>query len=469
MDTVDKRSMSIRQAFSFNRSSRRRFSARHSALLSAAFATAFLALPHADAEILSLADALAAAASNLDVTLATRGLAAAQADIAAADHAPLPQLSAKLSQIDLQNGIGGGNPLTQRRIDKGVGLDWTWERGDKRGLRTEAARRNAAAAAADVDAVRMLQKLATQAAFFDLLAAQGRIEQLAVIARSARQTADTARARLKAGDLAVQDAARADIEAERVQADGATAQLDLQRAQFALAQLTGRESEAASLSAQADWPADEAPSSNANANANANANNAANNMPSLDALVDLRADVRAAAERVRAAESALQGSSAQRQSDITWGASVDHYPGTSTRLVEFRLAMPLAFGYRYEGEIARSQAQLDQARDALEKTRRSASTELQRLRSEMATAAQRAQRYSGEIVPRSREVADRAEQAYNKGALPLTDLLDARRTLRAVLLEALAARTDLAKAQGAWQLRSAGPAGTTSTSNASTR
>ena len=402
------------------------------------------------AETLTLTTALAAAARNLEVSIATRGLAAAQADITAADRAPMPQLSAKLSQIDLQNGVGGGNLLTQRRIDKGVGLDWTWERGDKRGLRTEAARRNAAAAAADVDEVLTQQQLATQAAFFDLLAAQGRIEQLADIERSARQTADTARARLKAGDLAVQDAARADIEAERVLADGATAQLDLQRAQFLLARLTGREAQAASLSVNADesaggpagGPADAAPSAGPSAE------------PDVDALVEQRADVRAAAQRVRAAESSLQGSSAQRTSDITWGASVDHYPSTSTRLVEFRLAMPLAFGYRYEGEIARSQALLDQARDLLEKTRRTAATELQRLRAEMTTAAQRAQRYSSEIVPRSRQVAERAEQAYGKGALPLTDLLDARRTLRAVLLEALAARTDLAKAQGAWQLRS---------------
>ncbi len=432
--------MSIRQALTPERRSPGRPSrppARWTALLGAALASAWLTLPSAHAETLTLADALAAAASNLDVTIATRGLAAAQADIAAADHAPLPQLTAKLSQIDLQNGIGGGNLLTQRRIDKSIGLDWTWERGDKRGLRTEAARRSAAAAAADLDEVRTQQKLATQAAFFDLLAAQGRIEQLTEIERSARQTADTARARLKAGDLAVQDAARADIETERVQADGASAQLDLQRARFTLAQLTGREAQAASLIAQPDWPADEGPGGAAD----------------VDALVDLRADVRAAAERVRAAESALLGSTAQRKSDITWGASFDHYPGTSTRLLEFRLAMPLSFGYRYEGEIGRAQAQLDQARDALDKTRRAAATELQRLRAEVAAAAQRAQRYRGEIVPRSREVAERAEQAYNKGALPLTDLLDARRTLRAVLLEALAARTDLAKAQGAWQLR----------------
>jgi cobalt-zinc-cadmium efflux system outer membrane protein len=117
--------------------------------------------------------------------------------------------------------------------------------------------------------------------------------------------------------------------------------------------------------------------------------------------------------------------------------------------------MPLAFGYHYEGEIGRAQAQLELARDALDKTRHAASAELQRLRAEWRTAGQRARRYDGEIVPRSREVAQRAELAYSKGALPLTDLLDARRTLRAVLLDALAARSEQAKAQAAWQLRSA--------------
>jgi cobalt-zinc-cadmium efflux system outer membrane protein len=246
--------------------------------------------------------------------------------------------------------------------------------------------------------------------------------------------------------VAAQDAARAAIEAERVQADGASARLDLQRARLVLAQLTGREADA-SLSAGGDWPA-----------VGALPDRRAEDRPMIDALVEQRADVRAAAERVRAAESALQGSSAQRQSDITWGASFDHYPGTSTRLLEFRVSMPLTFGYRYEGEIGRSQAQLDQARDTLDRIRRQAATELQRLQAELQAATQRAQRYDAEIVPRSREVAQRAELAYSKGALPLTDLLDARRTLRAVLLDALAARSDRAKAQAAWQLRSATPA-----------
>ena len=391
----------------------------------------------ANAAELTLADALAAARSNLDVSIASRAVAAAQGDVLAADHAPLPQLSAKLSQIDLQGGIGPGNFITDKRIDKSLGLDWTWERGNKRGLRTEAARRGATAASADLEEVRTQQALLAYGAFFDLLAAQGRIEQLAEVERSALQTAEVARKRLAAGDVGQQDATRAAIEAERARADGDTARLDLRRVQIALSQITGRDADAAGLVARADWPtaADAAPA------------------PALDVLLAQRADVRAAVERVQAAQAALSGAAAQRQADVTWGASFDHWPGTSTRQLELRASMPLTWGYRYEGETARAQAQLDQARDALDKTRRAAAAEFQRLRAETEGAALRAGRFNAEIVPRSREVAQRAELAYSKGALPLTDLLDARRTLRAVLLDALAARTDLAKALGAWQLR----------------
>jgi len=72
---------------------------------------------------------------------------------------------------------------------------------------------------------------------------------------------------------------------------------------------------------------------------------------------------------------------------------------------------------------------------------------------EIAAAAERARRYDQDITPRSIEVAERAELAYRKGALGLTDLLDARRTLRAALIDQLAARADLAKAVVALQLR----------------
>ena len=386
----------------------------------------------------SLEQALQAARNNLDVALARNALAAARADVVSANRAPFPVLTAKLGQMDLQNGIGDGNFMTEKRVDKSIGLDWTWERGNKRELRTLTAERAASAAQADLDEIRTQQLLGVQAGFYNLLAAQERLAQVTLIERSAAQLASAAQKRLQAGDLAAQDAARTEIEAQRARSDVQLAELDRQRAALLLWQFTGLPTPPDRLQAQTDWPALAGDRTVAH---------------HLDVLVDARPDVRAAQARLQAAQAALDGSTAQRRSDITWGASYDHYPGTSTALIELRMQMPLQWGYSYQGEIARASAQLAQAQDALEKIRRQARAELQRLQQEALNTAQRARTYEVDILPRARQVAQGAELAYSKGAMSLTDLLDARRTLRATLLDALAARTDYAKATGAWQLR----------------
>ena len=161
---------------------------------------------------LSLAQALKAAQSNVDVTLARSAAVAAQADVQAADRAPFPTLSAKFSAIDLQNGNGDGSLLADRRYAKGVGIDWTWERGNKRVLRTRSAQRSAAAAQADVEEVQVLQLLAASSAFFDLAAAQDKVTQVAAISAATAQIASNAMRRVTAGDLARQEALRLDIE-----------------------------------------------------------------------------------------------------------------------------------------------------------------------------------------------------------------------------------------------------------------
>lgn len=385
----------------------------------------------------TLTQALLAARNNIDVAIARGNVSAARADILSADHAPLPLLTGKLSSIDLQNGIGRGSPV-DKRIDKSIGIDWTWERGNKRGLRTLAAQRSASAAEADVEDTQMQQLLATHAAYYDLLAAQERVQEITEVERSAAQLAGTADRRVRAGDLAAQEAARTQIEAQRARLDVQAAELDRTRASIALAQLMGLQGDAASPAAETSWPrADAAPQSAID----------------LAALVEARPDVRAAQTRVLAAQAQVDSAQAQRKTDVTWGASYDHYPSVSNKLIELRATIPLQWGYRYEGEIARALALQTQAQDALDKARRVATAELLRLQQEALNSARRLAGYDGDIVPRARKVADNAELAFNKGAMPLTDLLDARRTLRATLLEALDARADYARATGAWQLR----------------
>ena len=387
---------------------------------------------------ISLAQALQAAQNNLDVSLARRALDAARGDVTAADRAPTPILSSKAASIDLQNGIGGGNVFSQKRIDKAIGLDWTYERGNKRELRTQAALSLASAAQADVDDIKVQQQITTAAAYFDLLAAQERINEVAAIARSAAQLTATAQRRVQAGDLPALDAARTEIETQRAATDLASAQIDRQRAALGLAQLIGSNN-AAALRVQADWP-------------NLQAVPTETIFPSVEA----RADVRAAMQRLEAARAALDVASAQKTRDVTLGTSFNHFPGTSTRQLEFRVQLPLngfLGSYDFQGETVRAQAQVSQAEDALEKTRRLATTDFQRLQQDRQGAAARALSYEATILPRARKVAEMAELAYSKGAMSLTELIDARRTLRSILIEALNARTDHAKAAQAWLLR----------------
>ena len=382
----------------------------------------------------TLEEAQRAAADNLDVSIARRAWAAARGDVMAADHAPPPQLTAKASQIDLQNGVGGGNVFRDKRIDKSIGLDWTLERGNKRELRTRAAQAGEQAARADLQEAMVLQQVAASNAFYDLLAAQEKLAQVQAIAGSAEQLSQAAQRRVRAGDLSRQDAARVAIEAERARADALGAQADRARAAQALAQATGLPGP---LVAAGSWPALAPPEAEG----------------TLD--IEGRADVRAARERVTAAQRAFDSAQALRKADVTVGATYDHFPGTSNRLLEVRLQMPLAgeVGYGYQGEIERARAQLALAEDQLEKARRAAGADMQRLAQDLQSASARAAAYDETIVPRARDVAQMAEYAYGRGAMALTELIEARRTLRAVLLEEIAARADHARTLAAWQLR----------------
>ena len=179
----------------------------------------------------------------------------------------------------------------------------------------------------------------------------------------------------------------------------------------------------------------------------------ANVSDSTGVTIDARADVRAARERIAAAKSNLDGAYALQKTDPTIGISFDHYPGTSTRLIELRVQIPLTWGYRYQGEAARAQSDLKQAELTEARVLRDARTELTRLQQEAASLALRTASFEKDIVPRATQVANQAEFAYRRGALSLTDLLDARRTLRTTQLDVLAARTDLAKARTALLLR----------------
>ena len=397
----------------------------------------------AQAQTLGLAQVLEAARQNLDVSVAQQSLAAAQADVVSADRAPFPIFTAKTSQMYLDKGVNGNQGIGagafgQKNIDKSGGIDWTWERGNKRSLRTQSAKQQALAAGADLQDILVMQQITAAAAYFDLLAARERNQEMQTLSQSALQLSKSARLRFKAGDLSAQDTARLEIEAQRAQADARSAQLDQQRAVLLLQQITKLPINLNTWKIEADWPSIQAQ---------------APTQGVLQAWVDQRADVVAARERVTAASAALELAQAQKKADVTLGSSLDHDPRVSNRMLELRLSVPLIWAYGFEGEIGRAQAQLAQAQTLFEKTKLEASADFQRLLEEFAAALERETLYEQDILPRARKVAEQAERAFTLGASSLTDLLDARRTLRATLIEAAFTRADYAKAHEAWRLR----------------
>ncbi|HOB02323.1 MAG TPA: TolC family protein, partial [Casimicrobium huifangae] len=137
----------------------------------------------------SLQDVLRAVNSGLEVRQSAQAERSAEAEVTSADHAPLPTLSGKLSQIDLQNGLGPGDPLGRKRMDKSIGIDWTWERGDKRLHRTRAAERALAATRADTVETALQQMLVAQGNYFDWLGARERVRLMRDTAAVAQEAA----------------------------------------------------------------------------------------------------------------------------------------------------------------------------------------------------------------------------------------------------------------------------------------
>ncbi len=397
------------------------------------------------AHTITLEESLQAASTNLDAQIAAQQLASARADIASANHAPAPTLSAGASQIDLQNGVGAGSWLTQKRVDKSIGIDWTWERGDKRLLRTRAATEAANASAQDLVGAQVQQKLLASNAFFDLLGAQSAAQQISAMADSAKQLADIASKRLAAGDLSAQDATRSAIESQRAQNDLALAQQNRAQAALKLGLIVGLHNPALVALASPSAPAANTPAAPALTD------------EGLATLLDKHPDVQAAQARTLAAKAQLDGALALQKNDVTLGTAFDNFPGTSTRLLTFKMQIPLQLGalggYAYQGEIAKAESQLIIAEAALERARQATRREILQLYQNLTSSQQRAVNYASNIAQAAKQVTDQAELAYNKGALSLTDLLEARRTWRLTALEAIAAQTDFDKARTAWDLR----------------
>ncbi len=379
---------------------------------------------------------------NYDLAIAKSTVASARANVLAAGAAPNPVLGLSTSSINL-GGHNGSGPLWRKSVDSIVSLTQLIERGGKRELRRENAAHQVRAADADLRDVQRQLKLMVAAAYADLHAAQDRLAATRDAAQLLDAMLSATQARRKAGDIAGADVERVRVDALRARNEVASAETELQRARRALALLLNERERADVLEAADSWPAlDEA---------------ALPSAQSVAAIVDRRADVLAAAARVDAAAAGTKLAESLRTRDVSVGVQYEHYPqprsndNSSGNTLGVSLQVPLFTRYYYEGEIGASLAALDTAKENLARTRAAAEADVSTALAALKGATERVRRNRDELLVAAEKAAAAAEYAYKNGAVGVIDMLDARRTLRATRLDALAALADFSKALASWR------------------
>jgi cobalt-zinc-cadmium efflux system outer membrane protein len=371
---------------------------------------------------------------NRELQLARTAVAGAEADVLTAGQVPNPQVSLNVTQISPWSGYGAG-PWKDKKMDNVLRLDQLVERGGKRDLRIKGADARLDASRYDLDDTGRQQLLTLQLTYFDLRLAQDKRHLAGELAAAYEKSLDTGRLRLKAGDISQVELSRLQIDKSRADNDARQTQAELEQTQVALAYLLGRESDAAQLVAADNWPP------------------LADN-PLKRGDLEQRPDVAAARLRVAAAEAARDLAKAQKTRDVTLGLQYEHnMQNEPTNSYGFGVSIPLFIFHEYEGDIARAEADLTTARLLYERTLAQAVGSSDQASSALRSADERLRRFATGLLADAERVAKAAELAYNRGAMNLMDLLDARRTLRLIQIETATAHADHAKALAAWRLQ----------------
>ncbi|WP_188658833.1 TolC family protein [Sphingomonas metalli] len=392
-------------------------------------------------EALTLDAALQAATSgNIDLLNARLAVQSARANLRSADTAPNPVFS--VNAVQIRPSQVGRLPFS-RYADAVARVDLPLERGGKRTARVAAARASVTAAESDLADAQRQMRAAVANAFFALKAAEQRVAALETIARDYGESIRIATTQRRAGALSEGDLVRQRVDALSAQGDAQQAASDLRDAQIALAILIGREADAAALSTAGDWPVrGEGPEEPA------------------EAIAARRPDVRADQARVEAARRNLDGAHALRHPDVTVGVQAERAAGDLGvgNSLGFGVSIPLPVRNLYRGEIDAASTALVQAEAQARKSLAVAVAEIETARRQLAQASDRLTLIEGTQLPAARRASDIAEFAYGHGAMTLLDVLDARRSLKAVELSVIDARA--AQAQAIARLRAAETTGT---------
>ena len=298
-----------------------------------------------------------------------------------------------------------------------VGIGYTFERGQKRQHRLQAARDATAVTEAQVaDTVRTLSFNVAQQ-FVNVLLAQANIDLSQADLDSFQQTVTISQERYRAGDISEGDLLKIKLQLLQFQTDLSSAQVAKLQALASLRVLMGFNAVPHDYDVAGQLTYEPL----------------ASKLDDLDAAaLRQRADLRAAQQGVRAAQSQMALAYANGKQDLGTEFSYSHVSGFSGSSLFFNIPLPIFD--RNQGEKARTRYALDQAQFTSQAAEQTVHTDVSSAYDAAQTDEEIVKLYLSGYLKQAQDSREISEYAYRGGAATLLDLLDAERSYRSTQL-----------------------------------
>ncbi len=304
-------------------------------------------------------------------------------------------------------------------------LSYLLERGGKRERRVETARDATEMTARTVDDAERQVRFQVGQAFVGVLLARATLDFARQDLRDFSEVVDLNKRRVTSGDLAEGDYLKIALQKLQFEQDASSAEVALVQARAALRQLVGYDTVAEDFDVVGELARHPA-------------------AVSLEALereaIAARPDLASARANAKLADSTLRLAQANRVRDVTLETEYDRNGPVNGVGVGVSFEIPVH--NRNQGEIARSQFAVTQARESESAARVSVLTDVVNAHAAFRTNDKLVSLYESGYLEQARQSRAISRYAYSKGATGLLDLLDAERTYRATELayrQALAA------------------------------
>jgi cobalt-zinc-cadmium efflux system outer membrane protein len=355
--------------------------------------------------------------ANPDLSAAIFELDAVQASVLQADTLPNPSL--ELGMEDTRKATRETTLLLSQPI----------ELGGQRAARTRAAERGRDAASADLSAKQADVRAAVITAFFEVLAAQERLQLAHDAAELARRATTVASRRVAAGKVSPVEETKARVAESGVRLERAQAQSELVSARKRLSAMWGSATPhfdhvEGRLDTLPDLP----------------------EMATLAQRLNTAPALASARHEVDRRQALAQLERARRIPDVTvtLGVKRSEEQGRNLAIVGFSVPLPIFDSNR--GNVLESLRRTDKARDELSATAIRLDGELTQAWEKLSLSRQEAESLRDDIVPGAQSAYDAATKGFEFGKFGFLDVLDSQRTLLQAKSQYLKALSDAHRA-----------------------